>query len=384
MFYKYKISQPSPNLFITLIFLITLLSNEFFSIYLEMKIPNFVYYNYVYRIILVIILLPYLYREIHKSNQLIILLLLFLLYFFSGSIKIDNLDDLIKSILKSIWLSFISIAILIIAMKIKNEKNLYQLIGFNLLIYGILITFFSYENEMANKNYNSLIPIVITNVYPYLGLLLLISSNKIIFLILSIGIIFLFMADYNRTAIASFFFLLLCYTKLSRLLTTKNSKIIFFYISIIYTLLFSQIEQNMEMQESFNTGRGQIWSFWIENWFSSLDKFLFGNGEISSMNLNRIADMGNVQNNIGWISQFHSAFIATIVVGGFVKLFIFLLIFHKLISNCSESKTTTALYYFTLVVMSLNSINSYFTFEIIQLIFLLSLVNFTFLEKKLS
>jgi hypothetical protein len=253
---------------------------------------------------------------------------------------------------------------------IKTGERKQSLLVATIIFWGIVEILL----ELINDRYSYYIKYMILPAYFSLGLVLFFRKTNIFRGVSAILLIMLYAIDHNRSAVLGLLLVLMVYSSLYNILSAKIVLNIAFISTILYTLISCFIEPDIEMQQSFNTGRAQIWNFWIKELFDSPLDLLLGFGSLNTEHLNAVVDFGNFSNGINWLEQFHSAFIATFVYGGIIKFGILTYIIYSLNTESIKDRFSLSLYYYALTMMSFNSMVPFFTPELNQFLFLMALL----------
>ncbi|MFW8744909.1 hypothetical protein, partial [Mesorhizobium japonicum] len=176
----------------------------------------------------------------------------------------------------------------------------------------------------------------------------------------------------NRTGVAVVILSALSQSKLMLGLDGLVSRLGALGLAFLLTLFYANHEAINLFNNSFLSGRGAIWNYWINIIQSDPIFLLFGVRYTGAIYDSYVA-VGVHQLAPLLAYQFHSAFIATLVQGGLMCLLLFLCFILYMFLG-SKGIGSSIFYYPILVVISLNGVNDFFYPNVYGLIFLVSIL----------
>jgi hypothetical protein len=322
------------------------------------------------RFILLIMLINLLFFKFKISKNLTKFFIIFSIYSYIDIVNASNFSEFVSYLVRGTWLLLNFILIAVCLSGIKDTERKYSILVFVLILWGIVEIFLL----ATNIRFSFYLKYMIIPAYVSLAIVLFFRKKVILWIVSALLFIVLYAIDHNRSAVLALGLVFLALSPLYQFLKTKIVINMAFTATIIYTIISSFAEPDVEMQESFNTGRAQIWNFWLNQLFSSPVNLLLGLGSLSTEHVSRVIDLGNFSNGIDWLAQFHSAFIATFVYGGILKFSVLALIIFSLNRESVKDHFSLGLYYYALSMMTFNSMVPFFTPELYQFLFLLALL----------
>jgi hypothetical protein len=286
---------------------------------------------------------------------------------------VDKIPDVLSSIVYFMMAFFV-------VSKVNNFKQIQQGVLAPLIVFGLIEWLLKVyvggnvcvEGHVYSYSGNGFL--CEWGIYPptYLGfsLVIMFYNKKVLFNVLSLFFITVFYLDINRTGFVALVFMYATSLKIFEFLLTKKSKLIFLYVIIAATLLVSLLEFR---NESMNmSGRGDIWGYWIYNFINDPLSVFFGYGPIDGMHVNQVVTTVGSAHEQEWATKFHSGIISIVVMGGVFQLVVCMLIIHFSMNNDKDS-IKSAFYYYSILIISLNSYREFFGPQLEYLIFSVSL-----------
>lgn len=299
--------------------------------------------------------------------------LLIVIYGLTDTINSWNFYQFFVILVKNCWLLTNIFLIIYIGSIINNQEKKYFIFCCSLIFWGALEIISVLFNGGETDSLGT-VNFIIVPAYFALGVTLFFYKNK--FLLITLGTLFciIYFYEMNRSAVLCFLFVMLSFCSPYRILKKNYVMFMSLVITFVYTILAAYVEADAEMQSSFNTGRAQIWEFWIQKVFLDVKSALFGLGTPNVGNLESIIDLGNYENGISWLGQFHSGFIATLVTGGVFKISTLIYLVYLLLGNFNRDRFSVSIYYYSLVMITFNSMTPFFVPDLNNFIFLSSLL----------
>lgn len=191
------------------------------------------------------------------------------------------------------------------------------------------------------------------NFYLYLGLLISIPPS--FFLNLAFFLTSFFWSYFlgNRTLAVIVLFNLLIYIFNCRILRNGKLLLLFIFLIIIIAKIFILTEANNWFTDSVLSGRAGIWDYWLDVLNHNIRYFLLGIG-LRSEEYIFFTSIGNSINSINYFGQFHSGFIATLVRGGWLLVFINLLYINYLLQKTNFDIYSMYITYSIIIFVTFN------------------------------
>jgi hypothetical protein len=369
---RYKKADGIP--FFSILLISELLLNQAFLLYIDKNLLGFNYFVWIIRGLICIISIKKITNLLRTDSYSIKLFYVLFAYFISSYMNVETFRDLFFGIIRSLYYSIVIILTVNILKEKFNDKKISLTLGLWLIVFGLIEFFFQIILERTACSYDCNIWAGTPGYVP-LGLILInrYLRSKILTTII-ISLIIIYIIDINRSLVVALIIsMIISHDKLN-FAKRRSIALSLIVITIIYTIMSAYTERNAEMIGSFNTGRGLIWWFWLENLLSGIGNLIFGFGFVGGMKFLNLSDYGNMINGTDWINQFHSAFIATIVNGGIIKLLLFMAALRLVFNNILLSTSSAIIFYYSLTMMSLNSMVSYFEPELNQYLFLIGII----------
>lgn len=170
------------------------------------------------------------------------------------------------------------------------------------------------------------------NFYLYLGLLISIPASFFLNFVFFLTSFFWSIYSENRTLAVIVLFNLLIYILNGKILRNGKLLLLFIFLLVIISNIFIITEGNKWFTDSILSGRAGIWSYWLDILNHNIGYSLLGVG-LRSEDYTFFTSIGNSINSINYFGQFHSGFIATLVRGGWLLVFINLLYINYLLKK---------------------------------------------------
>jgi hypothetical protein len=207
---------------------------------------------------------------------------------------------------------------------------------------------------------------------------LLLYKNKFLLriLLLVLASIYVYSSDRSAFLATTLLFLATFHSFIS--LSGVKNRIFITIFGLLITIVIVFIEGGVEWTASIFTGRANIWSYWIDEFLKNDVNFFIGHG---AYNITSISANGkNIINLTAGLSaaQFHNSYIAMIANGGLISLlicFAIFLIFYNIKNN--NSFVNIGLFYYSFIQLMLNGSETFFSFNLNSLLFVLSFLIIT-------
>jgi hypothetical protein len=208
-------------------------------------------------------------------------------------------------------------------------------------------------------------------IYMVLALMIIFFNNKLIFNIIFVLSITIFIFGANRSGLVAISFVYLCSTKLFDFILLKKYKIYMFFGVLISTLIVGLFEYQVP-GKGIGDGRGDIWGFWIYSLLEDPINLIFGFGPRDGTQILNLNEVGDATTTTGFTDTFHSGIVNVLATGGIIQLILLYLIILFSINN-DKDPLKSALYYYSLTLISVNAYGSFFGPQLVYLIFSISL-----------
>lgn len=211
------------------------------------------------------------------------------------------------------------------------------------------------------------------NIYLYLGLLIAIPRSYIISHIFFFASFFWAFFSGNRTILLIVICNVVIYFFHRKFFSYARLFLPFLFIIAITSYLFVLIEADNWFTHAILSGRAGIWNYWLDILNGNLRYTLIGIGLRSDDYVN-FSLIGDHVNSIGYFSQLHSAFIATLVRGGWLLLFINLAYITYLLRKSNLDIDRSYVAFSLAIFLSLNMSFDYFYPSVFGSMLLFSIV----------
>lgn len=326
------------------------------------------YYVYALKSVSFLLFLLCMIKTIKSMPVVATLLILFFwfLYSFSGFFQTLSINAYMTYLLSASWYLVCCSIVTILVLGYDEPEELGYLTAKFMLYSGSIFYVLQIVYEEAfNKFLDFPLPFII-------GALILYRKNLFLYSILCAIIFLFYYLSENRTGILVLILCIISQSKLALVLDRSAIKLGFLGLAICLTLFYANIESNDLFNNSQLSGRGAIWSYWVDVIQSDLRYLLFG-VKYSGVIYDSHVLVGNYQLSPLLAYQFHSAFIAVLVQGG-VLILIFSLCFLLYMLAGSKGVGTSVFYYPVLAVLMLNGVNDFFYPNIYGVVFLISVL----------
>lgn len=322
---------------------------------------NYVNYYIYFLKSIPILLFYYLSNKIVGEKKFIptfLFAIFYSIFEFNGVYGVDKLIFIIPSFFSIFSLIFMSY---FFAEKNNVQQNFLAITKVALLSTGIFILAINIFDKQ-----------LYINIYLYLGLLISIPRSFIVNLFFFFSSFAWAFLSGNRTIILIIILNALIYISRGRFFSNGRFLAIFLYLFICAANLFIVIEANAWFTNSILSGRAGIWNYWLDILNSNISYTFLGIGFRSDDYVN-FSLIGDRLNSIGYFSQLHSGFIATLVRGGWLLLFLNLVYFLYLLRNTVFDNHKCYIAYSLVIFMTINTSFDYFYPTLLGLIFLFTI-----------
>jgi hypothetical protein len=300
-----------------------------------------------------------------------LLLLFFILHSFSFYYPFELFDRFTDIIMSITYF----LVVFYVVSKIKNIKQIQSGLCL-LLVFSGLIEWVVQSNLNAMQPglcYGNPICLIGINppVYMVLALMIIFFNNKLIFNIIFVLSITIFIFGGNRSGLVTISLVYLCSTKLFDFILLKKYKIYMFFGVLISTLITGLFEYQVP-GKGIGDGRGDIWGFWIYSLLENPINLIFGFGARDGTQILNLSEIGDATKATGFTDTFHSGIVNVLATGGIIQLILLYLIILFSINN-DKDPLKSALYYYSLTMISVNAYGSFFGPQLIYLLFSISL-----------
>lgn len=211
------------------------------------------------------------------------------------------------------------------------------------------------------------------NIYLYLGLLISIPRSYIISPFFFFASFFWAFFSENRTILLIVICNVVIYFFGRKIFSYPRLFLLLLLIITITSYLFVFIEADTWFTHAILSGRAGISNYWLDILNGNLRYTLIGIGLRSDDYVN-FSLIGDHVNSIGYFSQFHSAFIATLVRGGWLLLFINLAYITYLLRKSNLDIDRSYVAFSLAIFLSLNMSFDYFYPSVFGSMLLFSIV----------
>lgn len=288
------------------------------------------------------------------------------LYSFFGFFQTFSIDTYSKHFLSACW-CFVSCSIITIAiLELDGPEEIFNLMARFMIYSGAAFFVLQALTENgANRFFDFPLTLVI-------GVLIFLRRYLVLYLMICFIVFMSYFFSENRTGIAAVVLCVLSQTKFMSTLDGLFSKLGALGLVFLLTIFYADHESIDLFNNSFLSGRGAIWSYWINIIQSDPLFFLFGVKYTGFIYDSHVA-VGNHQLAPLLAYQFHSGFIATLVQGGVLCLLLSLCFILYMFLG-SKGTGASVFFYPLLAVISLNGVNDFFYPSVYGLTFLISIL----------
>ncbi len=306
------------------------------------------------------------FRKSMSTTEIFLIVGFWFLYSFFGFFQTFSIDIYSKYFFSVSWYFVTSSIITMVILRLEKPVELSNLmVRFMVFAGAVFFALQIFTEKESNRFFD--FPLILV-----IGVLIFLRHHLILYLMMCFVIFMAYFFSENRTGIVVTVLCAVSQTKLMYVLDGLASKLGALGLALLLTLFYADREAIDLFNNSFLSGRGAIWNYWI-NILQSDPLFLLSGVRFTGGIYDSYVTVGNYQLAPLLAYQFHSAFIATLVNGGLLSLLLSLgFILYMFLG--SKGINSSVFYYPLLVILTLNGVNDFFYPNVYGLIFLISIL----------
>ena len=306
------------------------------------------------------------FRKSISTIEIFLILGFWFPYSFFGFFQTFSIDIYSEYFLSASWYFISSSIITMVVLRFKKPDELFKLMVSFMIFSGAVFFALQILTENGSNRFFDL-PLILV-----IGILIFLRRHLILYLIICFVIFMSYFFSENRTGIVVAALCVISQTKLLHVLDGLASKLGALGLVLLLTLFYAEYEAIDLFSNSFLSGRGAIWSYWI-NILQSDPLFLLSGVRFTGAIYDSYVAVGSYQLAPILAYQFHSAFVATLVHGGLLCLLLSLCFILYMFLG-SKGIGSSVFYYPLLPILSLNGVNDFFYPNVYGLTFLISIL----------